>query len=82
MWGFSFLQLYIVLVLLTVWTLGTYILWLKAHLTLAQRNDSEIPVKFKATLHLVSIVNKEFAVIGEEPSALTNRQLNHCIISV
>ncbi|KAK3292120.1 uncharacterized protein B0H64DRAFT_346694 [Chaetomium fimeti] len=78
-WGFSFLQLFIVELLLLLWIAVMYTMWLKGHLDLKQRHGGEVPAKFKAVLELAAALNHGLADIGEPPDGLTNRQLERYI---
>jgi hypothetical protein len=78
-WGFSFLQLFVVILLLLLWFIVVYTMWLKGHLDLKQRHGDEAPATFQAVLNLAEALNHELNSVGEVPSALTNRQLNCCI---
>ncbi|KAH6856924.1 hypothetical protein B0I37DRAFT_334595 [Chaetomium sp. MPI-CAGE-AT-0009] len=80
-WGFSFLQLFIVLFLLLIWIVAMYTMWLKGHLDLEQRNGDEAPARFKAVLDLATALNHELDSedTGESSDGLTNRQLQRCI---
>ncbi|KAK4195851.1 hypothetical protein QBC40DRAFT_288297 [Triangularia verruculosa] len=51
-WGFSFLQSFIFLLLLLVYSMGTWTLWLNAHLRLQNLKYHDTPRRFKAALLL------------------------------
>ncbi|KAK3690449.1 hypothetical protein B0T22DRAFT_481627 [Podospora appendiculata] len=74
-WGFSFLQLFLGLLMLLVWTTGVFILWLRGHLELAQHGEHEVPGKLKAALDLVLRVNEDFSSSEKPPSNISSRQL-------
>ncbi|KAH7160999.1 hypothetical protein EDB81DRAFT_783720 [Dactylonectria macrodidyma] len=78
-WGFSFLQLFIGVLLMFFWTMAMWLMWLMAHKELEQRNGIEIPGKYKAVLDLATALNQELSSIGEAPNSLTNKQLRHRI---
>lgn len=78
-WGFSFLQLFIVTVLLLLWFAAVYTLWLKGQLDLKQRQGDEAPARFAAVLDLAEALRHELSSVGEVPGALTNRQLRRCV---
>jgi hypothetical protein len=67
-WGFSFLLLFIVLILFIVWMLGTYVLWLDASLNSRLdivKRDMGI---YRATLDISSLIRND---LGKEVDALT-----------
>ncbi|KAM7213210.1 hypothetical protein V8F06_011425 [Rhypophila decipiens] len=84
-WGFSFLQVFLMAILLLIWTCGTHFTWLKAQKTLEKQKklheaDKEVPSEFKASLALASTVGFEMAMAGKEnPELLTNDQLHSAI---
>ncbi|KAM7193918.1 hypothetical protein V8F20_008188 [Naviculisporaceae sp. PSN 640] len=83
-WGFSFLQIFFMAVLLLIWTTGTYSLGYGAHKILEGQQQSEvyreIPSEYKAALAFVSTLHTEMAAAGKErPESLTNKQLKDCI---
>ncbi len=55
-WGFSFLLLLIVLVLFIVWLVGTYLLWLDAHLHSRLDMVKRDMGLYRAALDLVSVI--------------------------
>ncbi|KAK4209700.1 hypothetical protein QBC37DRAFT_240442, partial [Rhypophila decipiens] len=76
MWGFTFIQVFIVGVLLLIWTVGTFVLWLVSHKPLMRMGKAETPRKYGAAMVLVSGINREFAATGQDrPQSLTRRQL-------
>ncbi|KAK4212638.1 hypothetical protein QBC37DRAFT_483654 [Rhypophila decipiens] len=85
-WGFSFLQVFLMAILLLIWTSGTYFTWLKAHKTLEKQVqldevDKEVPSEFKSALTFASTVQFEMAMAGKEKPelSLTNGQLHSAI---
>lgn len=71
-WGFSFLQLFIALLLMSFWTVAVYTVWLRAHRKLSRRGAYEIPNRYKAALRLAGAVSQDFAEF-QDAKALTNR---------
>jgi hypothetical protein len=53
-WGFSFIQLNLMLLLLIMWTVGTYTMWLSAHITMKQRGRKQVAGEYKAILELAN----------------------------
>ncbi|QDS77353.1 hypothetical protein FKW77_005407 [Venturia effusa] len=78
-WGFSFLLLFIFLITLLIWTLGTYIMWLKARLAMRHHDDMEIVGEYKAAIILASAMNNDFDKHGKNPSVLRERQIKSVI---
>lgn len=60
-WGFSFVQLFVMIILLLLWTLGTSAVWLKANMTLrmmgVRRGDK--PTGFRGVLELAAAIRRE-----------------------
>jgi hypothetical protein len=78
-WGFSFLQLFVGLILMLTWTIGVCVIWLRGHVGRKSRPGDEVPTRYKAVLNLASSLCEAFSAIGEEPDALTNSQLKQHI---
>lgn len=51
-----------------MWSIGTYLIWLKAHLSLRQHADATIPTRYQAALLLASSVEIAF-LHGEKTSS-------------
>ncbi|KAI1453737.1 hypothetical protein F4805DRAFT_442369 [Annulohypoxylon moriforme] len=58
-WGFSFAQLFILSVLLMIWTIGISIMWLRAHYKLPLQGHPETPKGWKALIILADAMNME-----------------------
>lgn len=76
-WGFSFQQLFICTTLLLLWTIGTYILWLRAHFTqkVRGRDTSQTSGENKAVFELAAAMQKELNVEFVDHSLLIEKQL-------
>lgn len=74
-WGFSFLQLFILLLLLNLWGMGLYILWLKGHLTLKMRDSGHVPQNYTAVLGLADTVRAELQELAEDADHFTNEEI-------
>ncbi|KAI1455161.1 hypothetical protein F4805DRAFT_437039 [Annulohypoxylon moriforme] len=74
-WGFSFLQLLAVVILLNIWTIGTYVMWFKARFQLPLQGQPEIPRGWKSVLILAEKMNEEFQQAGINVQSLTNKRL-------
>jgi ABC-type sugar transport system permease subunit len=66
-WGFSFVQLLVMNIMLLVWIIGILLMWAVARATLQQRNRSNIAGEYKATVELAASMRKE---LSEEPDEL------------
>ncbi|KAE9969476.1 hypothetical protein EG328_006839 [Venturia inaequalis] len=74
-WGFSFLLLFNFLVLLLLWSIGTYVLWLNSRLSTIPTEEPEIAGGYKAVIELASVMNHQFGKNGEDPLVLRERQI-------
>jgi ABC-type sugar transport system permease subunit len=74
-WGFSFLLLFICLILLGVWSIGTYILWLKAHFLLLAHGEPPVVGEYGAVIELGTTMTKEFDKHDESLEFLRERQI-------
>ena len=74
-WGFSFLLLFIFLLTLFIWSIGTYIFWLRAHHALRVREIHEIPGEYKAVIELAAAMRREFSKEGKDPTYLKEHQI-------
>ncbi|KAF2730980.1 hypothetical protein EJ04DRAFT_584472 [Polyplosphaeria fusca] len=57
-WGASFIQLFVWMNLMLIWSVGIYFMWLKAHKVLQQCGDKEIAGKYKAVLELATAIQE------------------------
>ncbi|KAH0432059.1 hypothetical protein CcaCcLH18_06714 [Colletotrichum camelliae] len=73
-WGFSYIQLFIMLLLLILWTLGMSAMWIKSHLTMRMRGRFDKPKGFKGVLELAAAIRKELQ--ESNPDDLTHDQLS------
>ncbi|KAI0841154.1 hypothetical protein F5Y06DRAFT_308074 [Hypoxylon sp. FL0890] len=74
-WGFSFVQVFLVVTVLAIWTIGTYIMWLKARFQLPLQGQVEIPRGWRSVLILAENMNKQLLDAGIDALSLTDRQL-------
>ncbi|KAF5535755.1 hypothetical protein FMEXI_10661 [Fusarium mexicanum] len=74
-WGFSFLQLFVMTVLLHSWSIGLVVLWTTAHLTL-QRNDiAASPEGWKSLLNMTDRIKEQLMSAGIIWENLTDIEL-------
>ncbi|XPS95522.1 hypothetical protein M3J09_004810 [Ascochyta lentis] len=84
-WGFSFIQLIIMMLLLWFWTLGTTILWTSSKLSMKQRGRDSVAGEYKAIFELADAMHAQLADMeteeGEENNArsLTESKLRQRI---
>jgi hypothetical protein len=76
-WGFSFLQLFVFLILLFIWTVGMYTIWLRTHFTMAlrQRHPDDISGEHRAIIELAAAMQMELDIHDVHPSMLREKQL-------
>lgn len=80
-WGFSFLQLFVNILLLLSWLTGTWLLWLKAYVELSRRATAEVSDKYRAVLDLAAALNQSVSALGDAPGGLGNEKLTKHIES-
>ncbi|KAI1290582.1 hypothetical protein F5Y03DRAFT_378179 [Xylaria venustula] len=78
-WGFSYLQLFTVVLSLALWTIGTYLLRYQTHQFLLIGGHPERPRGLRALLLLAQIVKIELEASGINPHTQTNQQLKQHI---
>lgn len=74
-WGFSFIQGFIALLLLSSWTVAVFVVWLRAHLKLLRYEGHEKPNRYQAALLLSKSIEYDFKGF-EDPSTTTNRSFD------
>ena len=74
-WGFSYIQLNVMLIILFIWTWGVYFMWLKAHLTMRIRNRKGPSGDFKSIVELSEAIRAEMEKLGKDVNDLTNDEL-------
>lgn len=78
-WGFSFFQLYIMIGLVLVWTLGIYLMWLQSHLTMKKSGRQEVAGEQKAILELAESMKRDLMENGHDPTTMTEAQVNSAV---
>lgn len=63
------------MLLLISWVIGTWLLWLKAHMELSRRKDVQVPGKYRAVLDLAAALKHSVSALGDTADTLTNQQL-------
>ena len=81
-WGFSIIQLLIMTVLLWLWSLGTYLMWLKAHKVAALRNSSRVARKFRSAFELATALQKDLKEWDEDAAELSAEQMEERIVQL
>ncbi|KAK4464984.1 hypothetical protein QBC42DRAFT_262282 [Cladorrhinum samala] len=76
-WGFSYIQLFVLNILLILWTLGTCLMWACAVL----EREVETPGQWKSVLHLAKTMAEQLGCIerGIDPNELENRELDRIV---
>ncbi|KAF6794932.1 hypothetical protein CSOJ01_13603 [Colletotrichum sojae] len=74
-WGFSFVQMFVMMILLLIWTVGTTWVWLKASMTFRMRGHqrSDKPKGFKGVLELSAAIRRELP--ESNPDELSRKEL-------
>ncbi|KAJ4985482.1 hypothetical protein SVAN01_09047 [Stagonosporopsis vannaccii] len=80
-WGFSFLQLFVCILLLLGWTIGIYVMWIYTHYTmqLRQRLAEEVSGEYRAVLELAAAMQSELDIDDTDVSFLREKQLEERI---
>jgi len=78
-WGFSLVPLVTLLLGLFLWSIGTYIFWLRSHLTLRAREIHEVPGQYKAIIELAYALQREFAETRKDPISLSESEITRKI---
>jgi hypothetical protein len=78
-WGFAFLILYILVILLLVWSIGMFLTWLQACLTLDFFGNPQTVNDYKAILDLATAIRREFVESGQDSGELTDNQIKEYI---
>jgi hypothetical protein len=78
-WGFSFLILFIFTVILLFWSIGTFILWLKAVGAMTQRNTVNSTGEYKALLYLADAITQNLQTVSRDPNDLTEAEIRASI---
>ncbi|KAK4446801.1 hypothetical protein QBC34DRAFT_496606 [Podospora aff. communis PSN243] len=79
LWGFSYIQLFLNLLLYLLWTIGLYIMWLKSQAQLPLKGAPEVPRGWRALIHLGEAMRRDLDRRGTDPEKLTDRQLKTVI---
>ncbi|KAK3348951.1 hypothetical protein B0T25DRAFT_503842 [Lasiosphaeria hispida] len=79
MWGFSYMQLFINTILLILWTVGTFIMWVKAHFRLPLHDYPEVPRGWRAIRELSHAMDAEFDRNDIDADAVTDDELKKAI---
>lgn len=65
-WGFSFVQLNLMIILLLIWSVGTCLMWLQSQLTMEARGRKEVAGVHKAVLELAESMALQLRKSEEE----------------
>jgi hypothetical protein len=75
-WGFSFLQLFVMTVLLQLWSLGLLILWINASQTLRRNNYEAFSQGWKGLLEFTGMIRAELETANINPDELLDKELD------
>ncbi|CAG9986247.1 unnamed protein product [Clonostachys byssicola] len=76
-WGFSFLQLFINIILLSLWTIGMALVWAKSHLTLKLNGFAAIYNNWKGLLEFTEVLGGQLKAAKIEYLTIDDKQLEH-----
>ncbi len=65
-WGFSFIQLNIMIILLLVWTVGIYVMYLSSKLTRLRRGSKDVAGEYKAVFELSDAMHTQLTQFEKE----------------
>ncbi|KAI1013370.1 hypothetical protein LB503_001434 [Fusarium chuoi] len=78
-WGFSFLQFFVMAILLQLWSIGLFVLWTTTHLTLKRNNIGSSAEGWKGLLKLTDNIKEQMVSVGVNWENLADQEL-HCEI--
>lgn len=81
-WGFSFLQLYVVVILLALWSIGMGVLWKVSHDMLESNHREVASGNWKGLLDLAETIRMQVKDAGIDIDNLSDQQLEDEIQSV
>ncbi|SPO07045.1 uncharacterized protein DNG_09739 [Cephalotrichum gorgonifer] len=73
-WGASFPQLFVMLVALSLWSIGIFAMWYKAHRRLPLAEDLKVPSGWRGVLELSRAMEAELTDAGIDLAATSDRQ--------
>jgi uncharacterized protein (DUF2062 family) len=84
-WGFSFIQLNLMIVFLITWTLGMVIMWLSADETMTRRCRNQVAGEYTAVLELANAMQSQLRAISNSSSEtdtanMAESELRHRIV--
>ncbi|EWG40988.1 hypothetical protein FVEG_15207 [Fusarium verticillioides 7600] len=74
-WGFSFLQLFVMAILLHSWSIGLVVLWTTAHLTLQQNDIATVPEVWKSLIKMTDQIKEQLKSAGIIWENFTDKEL-------
>ncbi|KAF5637331.1 uncharacterized protein FTJAE_5746 [Fusarium tjaetaba] len=75
-WGFSFFQLFVMVILLYLWSNILFVLWITTQLTLIQNNIAASSEAWKGLLELTDNIKQQMASVGINWENLTDKELH------
>ncbi|KAF5021781.1 hypothetical protein F66182_6156 [Fusarium sp. NRRL 66182] len=76
-WGFSFLQLFVMTILLLLWSFGLLVLWENTRRTLKLNHYTAASQGWKGLLEFTDTIKLELKTAGVDPDSLQDKQLEH-----
>lgn len=74
-WGFSFFQLYLMILLLLLWTVGTLLMCGRTQMIMQKRGREDIAGEYKAILEVAAAIHKQTQIFPDDLSTVTERHL-------
>ncbi|KAF2676643.1 hypothetical protein K458DRAFT_379709 [Lentithecium fluviatile CBS 122367] len=81
-WGFSFIQLFVMNIMLLVWAIGILTMWAVTRMTMRKRGRRAIAGEHKATLELAASMNKELFIENADLQSLSEQDIKERITNV
>ncbi|KAF2869436.1 hypothetical protein BDV95DRAFT_99821 [Massariosphaeria phaeospora] len=74
-WGFSFIQLFLMVLLLLFWTIGIYFMWLSAYYNMRARGRDAVAREYKAIVDLAGAMHKGLPTDRQDLQILTEKEI-------
>ncbi|KAJ4375005.1 hypothetical protein N0V83_002084 [Neocucurbitaria cava] len=65
-WGFSYIQLFFMVIFLFIWSIGIYTLWLRSHIIMKKRDRQDVAGETKAVFELADAMRLQLEEHGVE----------------
>ena len=74
-WGFSFIQLFMMITMLLIWTIGILTIWIHARDVMRKRGQDTVAGAYKAVIDLAAAMQEELGTDGASLAVLTEKEL-------